>query len=100
MIKHIVMMKLKASEDVEMRKEKLASMLEGLKGKILQIREWEVGRNFSDKEAAFDIVLLSGFDSIEDLDIYRVHPDHVNVLGFIREVVEKIHVVDYVISGQ
>lgn len=100
MIKHIVMMKLKASADAEMRKEKLAAMLQELERKIPQIRWWEVGRNFSDKDAAFDIVLLSGFDSIEDLDIYRVHPDHVNVLGYIREVVEKIQVVDFVGSDQ
>lgn len=43
MIKHIVMMKLKASADAEMRKEKLAAMLQDLEGKVPQIRWWEVG---------------------------------------------------------
>lgn len=43
MIKHIVMMKLKASAEAETHKEKLAAMLQDLEAKIPQIRWWEVG---------------------------------------------------------
>jgi len=95
MIKHIVMMKLHEGQEKEIHKEKLALLLEGLEGRIPEIRYWEVGRNFSDKAAAFDIVLVSGFDGLDELDVYRVHPEHVKVLDYIRQVVSTIHVVDY-----
>lgn len=95
MIKHIVMMKLAEAADQEERKEKLAALLEDLEGKIEEIKLWEVGRNISTKASAFDLVLISGFDTLEDLDTYRVHPDHVKVLDYIKEVVSGIHVVDY-----
>lgn len=95
MIKHIVMMKLGEAPNQDERKEKLAALLEGLEGKIEEIKLWEVGRNISTKPSAFDIVLTSGFDSLEDLDTYRVHPDHVKVLDYIKQVVTGIHVVDY-----
>lgn len=89
------MLKLSPAADFDQRKEKLASLLEGLEASIPEIKYWEVGRNFCDKAAAFDVVLSSGFDNEQDLDTYRVHPEHVKVLDYIREVVEDIRVVDY-----
>jgi hypothetical protein len=40
--------------------------------------------------------LYSTFASKEDLDLYATHPAHLEVIAFIKEVVEKTRVVDYI----
>jgi hypothetical protein len=98
MVKHIVMLKLK---DTENRIEKLENALqlkkaiEALGYKIDEVKYMEVGLNYNEKPTAFDLVLTSTFDNGEALDAYRQHPEHIKVLGFLDEVTEKTAVVDY-----
>jgi hypothetical protein len=98
MVKHIVMLKLK---DTENRIEKLENALqlkkaiEALGYKIDEVKYMEVGLNYNEKPTAFDLVLTSTFDNGEALDAYRSHPEHVKVLDFLDEVTEKTAVVDY-----
>lgn len=97
MIKHIVMLKLKDFEEEE-KQEHLAKLrhdIEGLFGKVPQLLFMEVGLNVSRKSSAYDLVLTSHFASEEDLDAYRVHPDHMEVLDYLYGVTEKTAVVDY-----
>lgn len=95
MLKHIVMMKMKDASEKEQNQKKLVEMLEALKGQISVIEFLEVGNNFSTRPTAMDIVLLTEFNDEAALDKYRVHPEHVKVLGFIKEVVDEARVVDY-----
>ena len=98
MIKHIVMWKLKDSAEGADRQEnanKMKEMLEALTSKIEVIKALEVGINFNTSEAAYDVSLYTEFESVEDLNIYQKHPDHVLAAGFIGKIVEKRAVVDY-----
>ncbi len=98
MIKHIVMWKLKESVegvDKAVNLRRMKKLLESLPEKIPQIREFEVGVNTIPSDAAWDISLVSGFDSKEDLDSYQKHPEHVAVAQFIGKIRESRALVDY-----
>lgn len=97
MVKHIVLFKLKNTISKE---EKLKVMntfksaIESLPSKISVIRKIEVGFNMNPDEA-FDIALNSEFDSLEDVNFYAKHPDHVAVGKLIAEAKESRACVDY-----
>ena len=98
MIIHIVNWKLKDNiEEIEkINNAKLVKeKLEALKGKITELVKIEVGINFNESEAAFDLVLYSEFKTKKDLDSYQNHPEHLKVAAFVKSVVEKRVVVDY-----
>jgi len=85
-----------ASEsEKEQKLNQLYEMLVKLEDKVPQIREYEVGKNMSASASSFDLVLVSGFESEEDLEAYRRHPEHVKVLDFIGKVKDMLAVVDY-----
>jgi hypothetical protein len=100
MLKHIVMMRLKSAENEIKQKQmnKLKSMLEELKNSIDVLDFIEVGLNFSTRQTAFDLVLVTHFKGETELDLYRDHPDHLKVLDYIREVVSETAVVDYLVD--
>ena len=89
------MMKLFSDENKENNIEKLISELRKLPSKIKEIKFYEVGKNVSKSPNAMDIVLVSEFTNLNDLEIYRKHPEHIKVLDLIRKVVEKSAVNDY-----
>lgn len=97
MVKHIVLFKLKNTISKE---EKLKVMnafksaIESLPSKISVIRKIEVGFNMNPDEA-FDIALNSEFDSLEDVNFYAKHPDHVAAGKLIAEAKESRACVDY-----
>ncbi len=99
MIKHVVMVKLKqfSSHKIKLEKAKLFKlMLLDLLQKVPDLKAMEVGLNFNEKPSAYDVVLISEFESKEGLDNYRIHPEHIVVLDFLKEIMEKTAVVDYV----
>ena len=86
--------------DLEGKEEKLKAlntMMEDLKTKIPEVVHLEAGLNFSTRETAYDIVLISDFRSVEDLEIYRVHPEHAKLMEFIKAdgATYEVAVVDY-----
>lgn len=98
MIKHIVMWKLKefAEGKDKLENAKIIKMgLEDLKNKINQIRCIEVGININESEQAYDVVLYSEFDSVEDLNLYQNHPDHVRISEYITNLRDVRVVTDY-----
>jgi tRNA(His) 5'-end guanylyltransferase len=98
MIKHIVMWKLEEFAEGADKKEnalRVKRLLEGLKDKIKEIRFIEIGININDTPAAYDIVLYSEFNSLEDLDAYQNHPEHLIAGEFIGKVRKDRRVVDY-----
>ncbi|MCI0455057.1 MAG: Dabb family protein [Candidatus Dadabacteria bacterium] len=98
MIKHIVMWRLKDYADGESKDEnakKLKNHLESLKDKIKEIKRIEVGINIKGGDACSDVVLYSEFDSIDDLEAYQKHPDHVKIAEFVNKIRLERRVVNY-----
>lgn len=95
MIKHIVMWRLKEELDKEETSKKIKKILEGLKEKINEIVEIEVGINYNSSEIACDIVLYSIFKTKEDLQSYISNPHHIEAGRYVKSVVKEKIVVDY-----
>ncbi|MCF8372765.1 MAG: Dabb family protein [Bacteroidales bacterium] len=75
--------------------KQLKNALDALPAKISAINYFEVGINDADSPRALDMVLTSHFNSIDELEKYRVHPEHVKVLAMVKEITEYTVVVDY-----
>lgn len=97
MIKHIVLWKLKEGEASKRKAaaQELKEALEGLKGKIPQIRLLEVGINFNPAETASDVSLYTVFDGQADLDLYQKHPEHLKVVEVVKRLTVERRVSDY-----
>ncbi|MBF0275494.1 MAG: Dabb family protein [Nitrospinae bacterium] len=97
MIKHIVMWKIKGmnEEDKCNNCKQLIKMLEGLKHVIPEIQEIEAGLDFSKTDASYDVALYSSFESQENLEKYKIHPEHVKVAEFLKGIALERKVVDY-----
>ncbi len=93
MITHIVLFKLKVPTAENAKKD--AEVLRGLDGKIDVLKSLEVGIDIIHKERSFDIALTATFDSLDDLEKYRAHPEHVKVADYIKEASIRITSVDY-----
>lgn len=93
MITHIVFFKLK---DRSLRSvEKARDVLLGLRGRIPQLRQLEVGIDVLHSERSYDIALVTKFDSLQDLETYQKHPVHVEVAKYMTSVRESAVAVDY-----
>ncbi len=96
MLRHIVMIKLNNESNTVEVINKLKTMLNSLEKSIDSLHRMEVGINISKKPSAFDLVLTADFEDENGLDEYRVHPSHVLVLNYLKIVMEKAAVVDYI----
>lgn len=100
MIRHIVMFKLKKTDNekgLTVIKNEIKNRLESLPGKIDVIRSMEVGINVVSSERAFDLALVSSFDKLDDLETYRVHPAHQEVVEFIALHKDQSAAVDFLV---
>lgn len=97
MINHIVLFKLNDYPAEEKGKiiGELKTLLEGLKEKIDEVKYLEVGTNYELEAKSYDIALISHFETLEDLDAYRVHPEHLKVVERIKETTSERAAVDY-----
>jgi len=98
MIKHIVMWKLKDEHNGMTKDELILEMsirLSELKNKIKEVVDLHVGINGIHFDKNSDLVLTSDFNSFDDLATYAVHPDHVKVGEFIKNIVLDRACVDY-----
>ena len=91
MINHIVLFKLRDREDAA----ELVRRLDALESQIPEIRHLEAGADVTESEHSFDVALVSRFGSVDDLNTYRDHPDHVNLVAWIGEVTTHRVAVDY-----
>ncbi len=94
MVVHIVMFAFK-DENKAQHIQQAKQMLEALMGAVPTLKSIEVGVNFSDEERAMDLSIITTFDDRAGLDAYAVHPEHLKVVTFIKEVVAYSKVVDY-----
>lgn len=98
MIKHIVLWKVKETAEGKTGAENariIKEMLEALKGKVEGIRALEVGLNVKPSGEAADVALYSEFDTLEDLERYAKHPEHLKVVEFVGKVRSERRVIDY-----
>lgn len=89
------MIKLKEAKEKQQNANRLKNDLISLEDSIPELLKMEVGLNISTKASAYDVVLTSEFDDLKGLDKYRNHPEHVEILDFLKEVMESVAVVDY-----
>ena len=98
MLKHIVLIKM-ADFDTEKEKneamKKLKKDLDALPAKISVIKSYEVGLNISETGAAYDVSIISAFESTDDLKAYAIHQAHLEVLDYLGKVSSSKVVVDY-----
>jgi hypothetical protein len=100
MIKHIVMFKLKESAEDRDKAANIMALkakLEALTAQIGEIKLFEVGINSLEASVAYDLVLVSEFESKEALYSYQKHPEHLKVAEFVGKVALSRIVVDYVV---
>lgn len=98
MINHVVLFKLKKYES-ESEKQTIIGKIEdallSLSGKIDELKYIEVGVNYDLSAKSYDICLITHFESIDQLDVYRIHPEHVKVAEFIGQHAVDRAAVDY-----
>ena len=98
MIRHIVLFKFRETDDknnLEKLRTAMKQKLDALPAVIPVIRSFETGVNIHSAPGAWDLVLVSEFDSMETLEKYRNHPAHVEVVKFFRTVKDSSASVDY-----
>lgn len=93
MITHIICFKLKerSADHVQKTKEVLMSM----QGKIQQLLHLEVGVDVLHSERSYDLVLITKFHSMKELDAYQIHPVHQEIVKYMKNVGETSVSVDF-----
>ena len=96
-IKHIVSWRLNGATT-----EEKAVQIAGIKERLLplstvipELHNLRISENVVFPEKNADVVLEADFDSLEDLNVYLEHPDHVAAVGYIRSVVAERLAIDY-----
>ncbi|WP_037548351.1 Dabb family protein [Spirochaeta lutea] len=97
MITHIVMWKTAGKNPAEKQAaaRTIKEALESLPGRVPGIEFLDVGLDETQGPSSFDVVLTTRFRSWEDLQNYRVHPEHVAVGDVVAAHTEDRAVVDY-----
>ena len=89
MIRHVIMWKF--TEEFEgMNKDMIMDAVEEkfrhLKKTIPEIKFMSVERDVLRSVRSFDMIYVTEFESLEALEVYRVHPEHVKVAEFIGKI--------------
>ena len=91
MIRHIVMWKFRSGTEAE--QAQFLEGLRGLQGVIPQLLKSEVAVNVG--EGNYNAVLVSEFESLETLEIYKNDPRHKAVSALCKSIREDRVAVDY-----
>lgn len=86
MIVNNVLLKLK-NRDVSSVKQ-TQDVLLSMNGKIEVLLDIQAEVNIRPGQATYDLILITKFASLEDLDMYLVHPVHLEVAKFIGSVLD------------
>ena len=85
MVKHIVMWKIKDTNDKQQNIDRMINMLTSLVGKINGLVSMEMGHNFN-TSSEYDVVLYATFKNANALKYYQNHPEHVKCKEFISGI--------------
>ena len=91
MIKHIVIFKVNDKSKIDTAK----NLILNLKTKIPEIITIEVFTDIGYDDTASDFGLIATFKNEHDLDIYAKHPDHLEVIKFIKTIATERRAIDY-----
>lgn len=97
MVKHIVLWNFNEGMSPEERRaagEKMKSLLEPIKEKVPGAVEIQVVVNQLESSNR-DVALISTFETVEALQTYQTHPDHVAAGGYVRSVTCNRSCMDY-----
>lgn len=95
MVKHVVMFKLRGSEEERRQvSEKFAEALFELPKVIEPLASIEVGIN-SNPQESWDVVLTALLPSMADVEVYAKHPAHVAAAAIVAPCKESRACVDY-----
>jgi len=89
MIRHTIMWRFTDNFDGMNKEEimdKITELFVFLKNTIPEIKFMSVERDVIKSERSFDMIYITEFESLEELEIYRVHPEHLKVAEFIGKV--------------
>lgn len=98
MVKHVVLWKVKDLDegyDTKAASWKMKEKLEGMLGRIPELKSLQVGINENESHDAYDVCLITEHDDWEGLKAYQEHPAHMEVAAFIGEVRKVRAVVDF-----
>lgn len=97
MVKHIVLWNFNEGMSPQERAEageKIKSLLEPIKEKVPGAVEIQVVVNQLESSNR-DVALISTFETVEALQTYQTHPDHVAAGGYVRSVTCNRSCMDY-----
>ena len=85
MIRHIVSWKLKAQDEPgrATAASEISAALTGLTAHIPEIVSLTVSRNVAYADKNHDVVLVADFESLDGLDAYQVHPEHMKAAAVV-----------------
>ena len=99
MIKHIVMFKLKSTENGKSAMEnarEAQERAEKLKDLIPTLEEMKVVCNSQEADQGnYELALICDFKDMEGLNAYQVHPEHLKFGEFISQIRESRACIDY-----
>ena len=95
MVTHIVLINFREVPNKKKNIDKAKELIDRLTEKVPSLRSMETGVNFSSEERAMDLSLIARFDDRKGLEEYAGHPDHLEVIDYIKSVAEYSKVVDY-----
>ena len=91
MIRHVVMWKFKAEACGNTAEENMIEIrdrLLALLPVIPEIKRMEIGFDITRSDMSMDLMLLTEFDSKENLRTYAVHPEHLKVAELLASVTQ------------
>ncbi len=94
MITHIVIWKYRADIEQKLREEHIA-MLKRLPAATNFIKSLSVGPDVLRLPRSYDTGLVATFDNRAALEAYTVHPEHIKVADFGRNISEQVASVDF-----
>ncbi|HBE77127.1 MAG TPA: stress protein [Firmicutes bacterium] len=86
MIVNHVLLKLKDREQDHVKKAQ--EVLLGLKGKIEVLLDIQVETNIRPSDSSYDLLLITKFASLENMNVYLSHPAHLEVAKYIGSVLD------------
>jgi Stress responsive A/B Barrel Domain len=95
MLTHIVIWKYRADVN-QFTREEHVNLLQKLAVAIPQVRSLAVGFDSLHLPRSYDTGLVAVFEDRAGLDAYTVHPEHVRVAEFGRNISEHVASVDFI----
>lgn len=85
MVTNTLLLKLKDRSDENIAKAK--DLLLSMEGRIEYLRKVKVEVDIRHGASSYELLLITEFAAMEDFDAYLVHPVHIEVAGYIGELV-------------